>query len=760
MTVESASGLALEAREAAIQEVSRLLQHPEDLSRLPALRAEYRQKQAANKAQFTALVQSYVQATRSGIEVLDRSQGSVAKLKEQFEEIDHLCAECTSLIENHEKIQLLSITHLNITKILEEIDNIIDLPSNAEAAEDLLADDSMLIDAFKALTALEGTSRLVQEAMRSNHRKSDQIRDLQQYFDKVKDTTAKFESRLFNHFGKFLELSSENPGLLVACVRVMEMRELIDAELGECKGFKRRSLGCMEASIHSKFEAPLRRCKDIVVVCDEEAEEKKEQSEEKEEHGNPNGAIVEEVLGMAREIAADLPLIYDQVAPCFPVSHDIFKTLWSRYHVQFAMLVDTLGVAAEQLANQDILNVVEWVEEYLGTLRGLGLEEAELQMPNGPVLDALAQSPDASPGLLVLIKKYVARAKDSTTTWYLNILEADISSEPKVAEDGTLWSPGVVDFFSILNDKVATVEEVTKGEMLFRSAEAALQLMGDFIQSQIAILQRDMSFELLCVFANNNVRCYDLSVELVEHVDDVLVEQYKERLEVEDVCRGFLDVAKTAMQKLVDSIFADPGMADLLKQLYQGPEWRDGTVTATFVETMKDYFGDMKHCLEGSIFKRVAESSLKSTVYSYTSALLSKVPQITEEVVERMKADEEEIVDFFSVHLKDDKVEGALSSLANLRQLACSNSVEAFILSYTSLLDANGATQPQVVERICAARKDMTREDVAEVAEQCKEIYLQRQKAMVAEHHAHSVAPTTEAPTLWQRVKGLWGEAG
>ena len=35
---------ASEARRAAVEEVERLLQHPEDLKRLPALREEYAQK--------------------------------------------------------------------------------------------------------------------------------------------------------------------------------------------------------------------------------------------------------------------------------------------------------------------------------------------------------------------------------------------------------------------------------------------------------------------------------------------------------------------------------------------------------------------------------------------------------------------------------------------------------------------------------------------------------------------------------------------
>ena len=123
-----------------------------------------------------------------------------------------------------------------------------------------------------------------------------------------------------------------------------------------------------------------------------------------------------------------------------------------------------------------------------------------------------------------------------------------------------------------------------------------------------------------------------------------------------------------------------------------------------------------------------------------------------------MEADEDEIHDFFNKFVKTDKVYKLLQPLTNLRQLACSNSVEDFILSYTALLDASGTTQPQIVERICAARQDMTRQDVNDVVEQCKDIYMQRQKSKVAEQHAQSMTQPTSKLTLWQRVKQLgWG---
>ncbi len=63
------------------------------------------------------------------------------------QEIDALCTECSSLIENHEKIQLLSMVHYNLGKTLADVENIAALPAEAAEAELMLRDDSQLIQA-------------------------------------------------------------------------------------------------------------------------------------------------------------------------------------------------------------------------------------------------------------------------------------------------------------------------------------------------------------------------------------------------------------------------------------------------------------------------------------------------------------------------------------------------------------------------------------------------------------------------------------
>ena len=68
-----------------MDEVERLLQHPEDLKRLPNMLEEYTQKHHANKVQLSATVASQVDAARSGMELLESAQKTLAKMQQCFD---------------------------------------------------------------------------------------------------------------------------------------------------------------------------------------------------------------------------------------------------------------------------------------------------------------------------------------------------------------------------------------------------------------------------------------------------------------------------------------------------------------------------------------------------------------------------------------------------------------------------------------------------------------------------------------------------
>ena len=151
---------------------------------------------------------------------------------------------------------------------------------------------------------------------------------------------------------------------------------------------------------------------------------------------------------------------------------------------------------AGQGATRPGAQVMGWISAYQETLGDLGLEEEVARFPQG-----------GSRGTTLLIDKYIERMRATLHAWFVNILEvgsgatcgplpnmhlchsspsaraaaqADINSAPKQADDGRLWTPGAVDFFRIVNEQVAVVEEVSSADMLLRTGEAILHIMRDF----------------------------------------------------------------------------------------------------------------------------------------------------------------------------------------------------------------------------------------------------------------------------------------
>ena len=47
----------------------------------------------------------------------------------------------------------------------------------------------------------------------------------------VKDTMTKFEERLWSLIRNFVELGHDNPAMLVAAVRIVEIQEMVDKQL-------------------------------------------------------------------------------------------------------------------------------------------------------------------------------------------------------------------------------------------------------------------------------------------------------------------------------------------------------------------------------------------------------------------------------------------------------------------------------------------------------------------------------------------------
>ena len=86
--------------------------------------------------------------------------------------------------------------------------------------------------------------------------------------------------------------------------------------------------------------------------------------------------------------------------------------------------------------------------------------------------------------------------------------------------------------------------------------------------------------------------------------------------------------------------------------------------------------------------------TVEETVAQYMAAVLTFTRAITEEGVITLQTDHDQVVAFFQQHCKADKVVKLAAPLQHLKDVAAADSVDTFVLTYTTLLQVCVLTPP------------------------------------------------------------------
>ncbi|GMP80133.1 hypothetical protein CsSME_00035355 [Camellia sinensis var. sinensis] len=168
--------LGIEAKEAAVREVAKLLPLPELLQSISSIKADYITRQQANDAQLSTMVAEQVEQAQAGLESLSLSQKTINLIRENFISIEKLCQECQTLIENHDQIKLLSNARNNLNTTLKDVEGMMSISVEASEAQDSLSDDKELTNTYERLTALDGKRRFALAAAASHKEEVGRLR--------------------------------------------------------------------------------------------------------------------------------------------------------------------------------------------------------------------------------------------------------------------------------------------------------------------------------------------------------------------------------------------------------------------------------------------------------------------------------------------------------------------------------------------------------------------------------------------------------
>jgi len=706
--------------------------------------------------------------------------------------IDRLCAESGALVHRPDTIAALARAASRARDAVAGARAVADLPAAAAAAEAALEGGASLAAVHEAVAVLEGTAAAARRALdgaegaaagapppppprrRGAPPPAPPPAPLTPYFARVEAAGRALEDRLWATVRALPALAS--PGgdarALAGAARALAVQDAVDAHLDAAaaagataatptpapKRWWARATRHVAASFADAFAPALAAASRLSTAPDTDAG-------------------VRALLDACQAAVGAVVAVADGAAPTFARGGELVAAAAAAAHSNIAHAIAAAAAAAPALANADILRVVAWCDAYSATLDGLGAGAA---LADGP---ALALAPlhaayrarcKASLGEREGRGRGRGRGRDQAPTsppvclppspagWCRNILASDLAAAPRQRPDGRLYTPGGADFFRAAHDQLAAAAAATDGDLVLGVATDVVGVMQEYQLALAAVVAGAggggaaargaggapptpppsvpppaplplLDDAQLTALANNAAASYRESAEFADRVDASLTPALRHRLDVDAAARGFADLAAGAARALAARVFGDAGLGELAARVCAGPDWRDGSVTASLVATLGDYLEDYRALAEKALFVRVAERVLATAAATVgaVALTLSKTPSSADAA--RLRTDAADLEAAFTAWgARPAAVAAAVRPLVDIAALIDGPDADSLRLAATSLLTAAPTIPSSMLERLLAARGDLTRAERGEAAAAARDAAAARRAAAVA----------------------------
>eukprot|EP01133_Synstelium_polycarpum_P003865 gene3865-4469_t len=286
-------------------------------------------------AQIKNEVNSELEKSKKGLEILNRSAGRTGAMSDSFDSTVDLCRETASLIGHYEVIKRVNTARVNMLSIIKEVDRLLTIPERAVEIETLMQNDINILDVHKKIRELE---RLYKNALKQFEANHDELSAIKDMFCSVEDLSRRFENKVVDLVSSSITVAQKNPAVLVKVAQIAERERMQHEKIQEknksalvsSEGIKNEAeqeyifnvIELLRLSIASRFN-PLKS--DLVL----------------------GQSDLQHTLKAVNVMVDELTIIIDQVSECYPPSYDIFNFYVREYHDRFYGLFDSFSTQLE-----------------------------------------------------------------------------------------------------------------------------------------------------------------------------------------------------------------------------------------------------------------------------------------------------------------------------------------------------------------------------------------------------------------------------
>jgi exocyst complex component 3 len=627
--------------------LAELLRHPEDLDKIPAMKAEYTRKKAAVDSQLRSGLKEQLEITTSGMAGITDGQRTVQLIKEEMMKIDKLCAEAQNMIRDFPNINLVSKTHRNFSAVETMRKNLEGFNDKLSQVETMLREDDQdpenmpnLLYIHYELTHLRNVR---DDAMEQILRADDTSLQstLEDYFARLDETIEWFDE----HIGVIAlnlinVIISGNNGLVVRLAVIIKEEEQSDKRVEALQeALKDHKEMAVRFQSITDGKKKVRGYKEkflqaIQIHADEQILETKQ-------------AFLEDPSKLDKSLKwffNDLNAVKQGMVPLVPKNWRILQTYGKIYHkLMHGFLIGMIDDPETSSAN--MLSILNWPEKYYTKMAKLGFKQDDLvpHVIDGRETELVREFRQLNIRFLDqwLDRIFKTEKKDFAER---NIDGSNLDAD----EYGYFRTKNLVDMWRMLQEqidaasnsqRVDVVEGVVDSMVLrLKTRQQNWQKMLDDEAARYSGNNPELEGfqalqDWLVATANDQIACIDDNEDEGRYAylssfrhkfEKVVSAQYLERAdnEISILRDGYVDLSTHCIAKFAQLIFT-VDFRTVMPDIFT-PKWYGATAIKQMVVTFEEYVGDYKSVIHHSLLDIFIEELADDVLIGYLCCVINK----------------------------------------------------------------------------------------------------------------------------------------